>query len=133
MGYVILQYSEKIGFRVDYEDFKDPTAKDYESEETDPDAIVLSEVAPLIQDGKLDEAITVIEKSKRQQPICGLDLSERYYNLLKMRKRKAGLLAYGVKHLDILTEKAKKVLGVIINKYPDHDIMPHVESFLARL
>jgi tetratricopeptide (TPR) repeat protein len=213
MGYVILQYSEKIGYRVDYEDFKDPAAKDYESEETDPDAIVLSEVAPLIQDGKLDEAISVIEKSNQQQPICGLDLSERYYNLLKMRKRKTGLLAYGVKHLDILTEKnqknkaivvfsecrkldskflpaadplfklagwlnetgktkaavavynlivksypdnslvpkayfrvaqifndrlmsaekAKKVLGVIKNKYPDHDIMPHVESFLARL
>ncbi len=213
MGYVILQYSEKIGYRVDYEDFKDPTAEDYESEETDPDAIVLSEVAPLIQDGKLDEAISVIEKSNQQQPICGLDLSERYYNLLKMRKRKTGLLAYGVKHLDILTEKnqknkaivvfsecrkldskflpaadplfklagwlnetgktkaavavynlivksypdnslvpkayfrvaqifndrlmstekAKKVLGVIKNKYPDHDIMPHVESFLARL
>jgi hypothetical protein len=30
------------------------------------------------------------------------------------------------------TEKAKKILGVIKNKYPDHDIMPHVESFLAR-
>jgi TolA-binding protein len=31
------------------------------------------------------------------------------------------------------SEKAKKVLGVIKNKYPDHDIMPHVDSFLARL
>jgi tetratricopeptide (TPR) repeat protein len=213
MGYVILQYSEKIGYRVDYEDFKDPTAEDYESEQTDPDTIVLNEVAPLIQEGKLDEAISAIEKLTLHQPICGVDLSERYYNLLKMRKRKAGLLEHGVKHLDILaaknqknkaiavfsecrnldsnflpaadplfklagwlnetgktkaavavynllaksypdnsltpkayfrvaqlfndrlmsSEKAKKVLGVIKNKYPDHDIMPHVDSFLARL
>ena len=213
MGYVILQYSEKIGYQVDYEDFKDPTAEDYGSEETDTDAIVLSEVAPLIQDGKLDEAISVIEKSNQQQPICGVDLSERYYNLLKMRKQKTKLLEHAVKHLDILadenqknkalavfsecrklddkflpaadplfklagwlnetgktkaavavynlvvksypennlvpkayfrvaqifndrlmsTEKAKKVLNVIKAKYPDHDIMPHVDNFLARL
>jgi hypothetical protein len=31
------------------------------------------------------------------------------------------------------SEKAKKVLGIIKNKYPDNDIMPHVENFLARL
>ena len=49
MGYVILQYSEKIGYQVDFEDFKDPTAEGYESDETDTDAIVLSEVAPLIK------------------------------------------------------------------------------------
>jgi TolA-binding protein len=30
-------------------------------------------------------------------------------------------------------EKAKKVLGVIKTRYPDHDIMPHVDNFLARL
>jgi len=213
MGYVILQYSEKIGYQVDYEDFKDPTAEDFESEKTDPDAIILGEVAPLIQDGKLDEAISVINQLTQQQPICGVDLSERYYNLLKMRKRKAELLAHGVKHLDILTgknqknkaiavfsecrrldteflpaadplfklagwlnetgktkaavavynlmvrsypenllvpkayfrvaqifndrlmstERAKKALSVIKKKYPDHDIMPHVDNFLARL
>ena len=173
----------------------------------------MSEVAPLIQDGKLDEAISLIKKLTQQQPICGVDLSERYYNLLKMRKRKAELLAHGVNHLDILadknqknkaiavfsecrkldnkflpaadplfklagwlnetgktkaavavynlivksypenslvpkayfrvaqifndrlmsTGKAKKVLSVIKTKYPDHDIVPHVDNFLARL
>jgi len=30
-------------------------------------------------------------------------------------------------------EKAKKVLSVIKTKYPDHDIVPHVDNFLARL
>jgi tetratricopeptide (TPR) repeat protein len=213
MGYVILQYSEKIGYKVDFEDFKDPSAENYDSEEMDPDAIILAEVAPLIQEGKLDEAISVIKNLTQQQAICGVDLSERYYNLLKMRKRNVELLEYGVKHLDILTdknqkniaiavfsecrkldnkflpaadplfklagwlnetgktkaavavynlvvksypenslvpkayfrvaqifndrlmnsEKAKKVLSVLKQKYPDHDIMPHVENFLARL
>jgi TolA-binding protein len=31
------------------------------------------------------------------------------------------------------TEKAKKILSVIKTRYPDHDIMPHVDNFLARL
>ena len=31
------------------------------------------------------------------------------------------------------SEKAKKVLSVLKQKYPDHDIMPHVDNFLARL
>ena len=114
MGYVILQYSEKIGYQVEYEDFKDPTAEGYESDETDTDAIVLSEVAPLIQDGKLDEAISVIEKLTQQQPICGVDLSERYYNLLKMRKRKAKLLEHAVNHLDILAGKNQKNKAIAV-------------------
>ena len=114
MGYVILQYSEKIGYRVDYEDFQDPTAEDYESGQTDPDAIVLSEVAPLIQDGKLDEAIALIEKLTLQQPICGPDLSERYYNLLKMTKRKEGMLTHAVNHLDILTANNQKNKAITV-------------------
>ena len=114
MGYVILQYSEKIGCQLDYEDFQDPSAEDYESEDADPDAIVLSEVAPLLQDGKLDEAISVIKKSIQQQPIWGVELSERYYNLLKMRKRKAELVAHGVNHLDMLAEKNQKNKAVAV-------------------
>ena len=213
MGYVILQYHEKIGYHVDYEDFQDPGAVQYESAEADPDAAVLREVAPLIQDGRLDEAIDVIKKYTEQQPIHGMELSERYYNLLKMRNRNSELLLYGIKHLDVLTgqnqknkalavfsecrkldgeflpaadsllklagwlnetgktkaaiaaynlivksypdspllpkayfriaqifhdrlmsaDKAKKVLSAIKKKYPDHEIMPHVDNFLARL
>ena len=213
MGYVILQYHDKIGYQVEYEDFKDPDSVKHESQAIDPDDVVLREVAPLIQDAKLDEAIAVISKKTQQQPICGVNLSERFYNLLKMRKRKAELLDHAVKHLDILTaanqkskaiavyaecrkidndflptatvlfklagwlnetgkskaaiavynrllksypqdslipksyfrvaqifhdrlmsvEKTKKVLNIIKSKYPDHEIMPHVQNFLARI
>jgi tetratricopeptide (TPR) repeat protein len=213
MGYVILQYHKKIGYQVDYEDFKDPNSEDYTPKAVDPDANVLREVAPLIQGGKLDEAISAIEKMTQEQEISGVDLSERYYNLLKMRKRKAALLKHGVKYLDILTdkneknraiavfaecrkldagflpaatalfklagwlnetgktkaavavynclvksypknplvpksyyrvaqifhdrlmstEKTKKILNLLKKKFPDHDIMLHVDNFLARL
>ena len=213
MGYVILQYHEKIGYQVEYEDFKDPASEAFLSKQIDPDANVLREVAPLIQGGKLDEAISAIQKMTEQKAIAGVNLSERYYNLLKMRKRKAELLEHAVKHLDLLVEnnqvekamavfaecrkldaaflpaatvlfklagwlnekgktkaaisvyntllkaypentlvpksyyrvaqifhdrlmnaeKTKKILNLMKKKFPDHDIMPHVDNFLARL
>jgi len=213
MGYVILQYHDRIGYKVDFEDFEDPNAEDYEPKEVDPDEAVLREVVPLIQEGKLDEAISVIQKMTLHQEIKGINLSERYYMLLKMKKRRAKMLAHGVNHLDKLTDKnqkikglavfsecrkidagflptagalfklagwlnetgktqaavsvynllvksypqhpmvpkayfriaqlfhdglmktdkAKKILSALQMKYPEHEIMPHVENFLARL
>ena len=213
MGYVILQYHEKIGYQVDYEDFTDPDAESFEPQKSDPDAVVLNKVAPLIKEGKLDEAIAVIKQMSQQQPISGIELSERYYNLFKMRKRTAEMLVHGITHLDLLAaqnqkskaiavftecrtmdtnflpsatalfklagwlnengktkaavavyntlaksfpdnplvpkayfriaqifndrlmnkEQAKRALGLLLQKYPNHDIIPQVESFLARL
>lgn len=213
MGYVILQYHEKIGYDVGFEDFKDPDAEDYKPKEVDPDEDVLREVVPLIQEGKLDEAIAVIQKMTLHRGIKGVNLSERYYTLLKMKNKTAELLEHGVSHLDKLadknqknkalavfsecrkidtsfqptagalfklagwlnetgktqaavsvynflvksypqhplvpkayfriaqlfhdglmkTDKAKKILSALQMKYPDHEIMPHVENFLARL
>ena len=161
----------------------------------------------------MDDAIAMIESITVETPISGITLSERYYNLLKMRKRRAELLTHGVTHLDILTgagekrkavavftecrmadpgflptadamfrvagwlneigkikaaiavfntlaksypdnplvpkayfrmaqifhdrlmnrDQAKKALDLLLRKYPNHDITPQAESFLARL
>jgi tetratricopeptide (TPR) repeat protein len=179
----------------------------------DPDEAILREVAPLIQEGQLDKAIATIQKMTVHQGIKGINLSERYYTLLKMQKRQADLLEHGVNHLDKLvdksqknralavfsecrqmdanfmptaaalfklagwlnetgkpqaavslynslvksypqhplvpksyfriaqlfhdgllkTDKAKKILSALKMKYPEHEIRPHVENFLARL
>jgi tetratricopeptide (TPR) repeat protein len=213
MGYVILQYHDKIGYKVAFEDFNDPDSEEYKPKEVDPDEDVLREVAPLIQEGRLDEAISVIQKMTLNQGIKAINLSDRYYTLLKMKKRRAEMLEHGVSHLDKLaaenqknkalavfsecrkmdagflptacalfklagwlnetgktqaavsvynllvksypqhpmvpkayfriaqlfhdglmkTDKAKKILSALQMKYPEHEIMPHVENFLARL
>jgi hypothetical protein len=114
MGYVILQYHEKIGFQVDFEDFTDPTLEDYEPQKSDPDAVILSKVEPLIKEGQLDEAIGVIKNLTQEQPISGIKLSERYYNLLKMKKRSAELMEHAVTHLDILTVENQKSKAISI-------------------
>ena len=213
MGYVILQYHDRIGYQVDFEDFLDPTAESHEPRKLDPDAAILARVEPLIKEGKLDEAIAMIQSMTAETPISGITLSERYYNLLKLRKRGAELQTHGVTHLDILTsanekrkaiavftecrmadpgflptapalfqvvgwlneigktkaaiavfntlaksypdnplvpkayfrmaqifhdrlmnrDQAKKVLDLLLRKYPNHDITSQAESFLARL
>ena len=114
MGYVILQYHDRIGYDVDFEDFLDPTAESYEPGKFDPDAAILAKIEPLIKEGKLDEAIAMIQSMTAETPISGITLSERYYNLLKMRKRGAELLTYGVTHLDILTSASEKRKAIAV-------------------
>jgi len=213
MGYVILQYHEKIGYDVNFEDFSDPATQVRRPSEIDPDAAILSAVNPLIQEGKLDEAILQIQSMTQAQGIQGVNLSERYYNLLKLRKRTNELLGHGTHHLELLAgknikskalkvyieclrvkpdflpsadvlfklggwlnesgkakealslynrliksypqnpivpktyfrvaqifhdrllnvEKAKKMLGALKAKYPDHDIIPQVTNYLANI
>ncbi len=213
MGYVILQYHDRIGYHVDYEDFKDPSADGARAQPADPDAAVLTQITPLIQDGRLEEAIGVIKQMTGSEGIKGLNLSERYYTLLKMKKRTAQLLEHGVRHLELLaaqnerkkalavygeclkldgkflpkadtlfkiggwlnesgkikaavgvynrlvkaysenplsarayfraaqifhdrlmsTEKARAILKGVMRKYPNHEIIPHVENYLAHL
>jgi tetratricopeptide (TPR) repeat protein len=114
MGYVILQYHDKIGYKVAFEDFNDPDSEEYTPKEVDPDEAVLREIAPLIQEGKLEEAISVIQKMTLHQGIKGINLSERYYTLLKMKKRQAELLEHGVNHLDKLTDKNQKNKAIAV-------------------
>lgn len=213
MGYVILQYHDRIGYEVEYDDFRDPSVEAAMPAAIDPDEAILAEVTPLIQDGELDEAITLIQQRSRQEGIKGSNLSERYYNLLKMRKRTKDLIKHGVKHLEILaaanernkallafaecrkiypkflpeapalfklgdwmnetgktkeavslynllikshadsplvpkayfraaqifndrlmsTDKARKILNLVKAKYPSHEIVPKVDSYLAHI
>jgi len=106
MGYVILQYHDRIGYRVDYEDFTDPDSVPA-CVAADPDQAILNEIEPLIQEGKLDEAIEAIQQRLQTDGIEGINLSERYYNLLKMRKRYGEMAGHGVRHLDLLIEDNK--------------------------
>lgn len=116
MGYVILQYHDRIGYQVDYEDFMDPDAMPTEMAAMDPDQAILSEVEPLIQEGKLDEAIEVIQRRSAVDGIKGVNLSERYYNLLKMRKRYKNMIEHANRHFDLLVEKNSrdKVMKVYV-------------------
>ncbi len=104
MGYVILQYHQEIGYQVDYEDFKESTATTKEIKE-DENINILNKVNIMIKDGKLDEAISFIKDTTKTSPITDITLSERYLNLLIMKKRKSEMLKHCITHLDLLAHK----------------------------
>ena len=105
MGYVILQYHEEIGYQVDYEDFKESAVKEIEEDES---TNILNRVNIMIKDGKLDDAISFIKDTTKTRPITDITLSERYLNLLLMKKRKPEMLKHCITHLDLLAHKNTK-------------------------
>ncbi len=213
LGYVILQYHEEVGYQVDQDDFRDPTEVAAGPRQVDPDAQVLNAVKPLIQEGKLDEAISLITEMTAVTGIQGVNLAERYYTLLKMKKKIPELLEHASYYLDMLAaennktkalkvyieckkikpdflpdanalfqlagwlnemgkskeaiatynrlvkeypehklvpkafyrvaqifqdrlmspDNARKILTGVKQKYPDHEIIPHVENYLANI
>ena len=108
MGYVILQYHEEVGYQVDYEDFKESVVKPKEIEE-DESTNMLNRVNIMIKDGKLDDAISFIKETTKTHPITDITLSERYLNLLIMKKQKAAMLKHCITHLDLLAHENIKI------------------------
>jgi len=108
MGYVILQYHEEVGYQVDYEDFKESVVKPEEIEE-DESTNMLNRVNIMIKDGKLDDAISFIKDTTKTHPITNITLSERYLNLLIMKKQKPAMLKHCITHLDLLAHENIKI------------------------
>lgn len=112
MGYVILQYHEEVGYEVDYENFRDPSlgqGRPEESQTGGADPRIINQVNILVTEGKLDEAVKFIQAQTAESGIQDLTLSERYFNLLKLTKRKAELLKHSVTHLHLLSEANQKI------------------------
>ncbi len=112
MGYVILQYHAEIGYKVDFDDFKEQETKKDDAAPVDPGTQILKEINPLIQDGKYEEAIATIKKMTHANPISSVELSNRYYALLKMTKKSQDMLVYSVNHLTVLTEGKHKAAAL---------------------
>jgi tetratricopeptide (TPR) repeat protein len=104
MGYVILQYHAAIGYDVDYESFHDPELEEEMPDEDNADNQILRQVNVLVKEGRLDEAIALIRQHTESNGIQDITLSDRYMNLLKIRKRTADLQHYVPNHLDLLAQ-----------------------------
>lgn len=107
MGYVILQYHEEIGYRVDAEDFIDQSpvlwrgsVSSAEKKEDATEAI-LNQVNILLKDGRAEDAVFVM-RDRMQDRAARRVLSERYYNLLKITHRESEMLTHAVVYLDLL-------------------------------
>ena len=110
MGYVILQYHEEVGYEVDYENFRDPHQASETPAEVPPtgQGDILNPVNTMIKSGKLDEAIDFIKARTAETGITDLTLSEIFFNLLKIKKRKTDLLDHCNTHLALMARANQK-------------------------
>ena len=68
---------------------------------------LLSRIDALIEDGKVDGALTLIE-SERDAVSSDINLSERYYNILKLKNKTVKMLEHGSTYLDLLAKGRSK-------------------------
>ena len=105
MGYVMLQYHEEVGYEVDVDE-KESFLKD-EKAVGGADTQVLNRVDIFIKEGKIDDAITLIQ-GETSGDMSKLDLAERYFNLLKIKQRVPEMLKHGRRYLELLAEAKDK-------------------------
>lgn len=124
LGYVILQYHERVNFPVEYEalinamypeigvpSIVDPKQADGGSSSAQNESgRLLNEIGALVQEGKIPAAIELVRPHAAS--IDDLTLSQRYVDLLEMAKNTDLLLAHIPRHLSLLLcagEKQKAI------------------------
>lgn len=105
MGYVMLQYHEEVGYEVDVDE-KESFLKE-EAALAGTESQILSRVDIFIKEGKIDDAITLIE-GETSGNMSKLDLAERYFNLLKIKQLVPEMLRHGRRYLELLAEANDK-------------------------
>jgi tetratricopeptide (TPR) repeat protein len=105
MGYVLMQYHDRIGYEVelDEKEFAAGGAAPVDNEAMD----LLNRVDVLIKEGNTDDAIYLI-KNQAGELLSDPELSERYYNLLKVKGLAPEMLDHARAYLDILAKSNRK-------------------------
>jgi len=103
MGYAMLQYHQEIGFEVDYEKF---IGQELAAPESPADGL-LTEVEVLVKEGNIDEAIAAIGRASREG-FTELQVAERYYNLLKVKRATEELARHCPAYLELLVKEDKR-------------------------
>ena len=113
MGYVILQYHHRLDYPVDLETilasmYPALSSEDPGSAEKTQHGDLLNDIGMLIQDGELDKAIDEIERRVNLDEIEDLELSKRYFGLLKTQNHQAKLLMFAPRYLRLLAKSDAK-------------------------
>lgn len=131
MGYVLLQYHREVGYQIRHEDFQDDSDKKVNGEMIDPAKKVVDALNILIKEGKHDEAIQFIEASTANAGFAGADLSERYLNLLKMKKDGAKIKAHAPVHLGLLVKENQQAKACALHTEilsGDQEFLPDAQT-----
>ncbi|MFC1883713.1 tetratricopeptide repeat protein [Thermodesulfobacteriota bacterium] len=105
MGYVLLQYHDRIGYEVELDEKE--LVSDGLSSAEDEVSDLLNRLDILIKEGNTDDAIYLI-KNQAGENLSNPELSERYYNLLKIKGRIPEMLEHAKAYLEVLSKINKK-------------------------
>lgn len=101
MGYVLFQYHEEVGYDVELDE------EEFEPEDDaaahDPEQDILERINMFVKDGRLEDAVVYI-KSKTNGEIKNLELSEKYFNILKITKNESELVKHSLSHMNLLAK-----------------------------
>lgn len=107
LGYVLLQYHKEIGYDVDYEFFMEHRGGKRQRKKQTPEDELNRGVAILIKQGKYEQALEELHPHiKKEKPL--LEISEKFFQLLKMAGKTEDASRYAVRHLDLLVGEEKK-------------------------
>ncbi|HNR12430.1 MAG TPA: tetratricopeptide repeat protein [Thermodesulfobacteriota bacterium] len=105
MGYVLLQYHDKVGWEVNLEEYvSSRNSLEKQKSGTGQKTVhnpTLDMVDVMIRDGQIEEAIGYIREQIESAP-TDLNLAGRYYKLLKAKQSVPEMLEHAKRYLDIL-------------------------------
>lgn len=107
MGYVLLQYHESIGYEIEADDIKGASVE----RNRVPDDLVTREkkiVAVLCREARFDEAADHIRQWHRQGGEFDAELAGQYFELLKNRNDKDGMLVHAPVYLELTVSEGKR-------------------------
>ena len=121
MGYILFQYHEKAGYKVDFDGDQDAASSRSSSvapvsPDEDEKSQLLNRINIFIKDGDYDSAITLIERDAFGHDMDPV-MAERYYHLLKLRERSSDMASFGRYYLRQIqkTGHAEKIAQVFLD------------------
>ncbi|MDJ0887758.1 MAG: tetratricopeptide repeat protein [Desulfobacterales bacterium] len=107
MGYVLLQYSDAIGYEVRFADFHDHRANAPAAPLTAVDQLQ-AQIDPMVKEGRLEEAVQTVRAAIDAGHINGEEMRAQHYKLLKAAGRLPEMAAEGQLLLEQYVKAAQK-------------------------
>ncbi|MBL0715391.1 MAG: B-box zinc finger protein, partial [Desulfosarcina sp.] len=105
MGCVLLQYSDAIGYQVEFPDFHDPQQAGPSAPASEVDRLMV-QIDPMVKEGRLEEAVGTVKKAVDAGRVNAVEVREHYYKLLKAAGRTQEMVSEGQLLLDQFTKAA---------------------------
>jgi tetratricopeptide (TPR) repeat protein len=107
MGYVLLQYSDAVGYEVDFADFHDPQQAGPPVAASAADQL-MSQIDPMVKEGRLEEAVQTVRQAIEAARVDAAEIRAPYYKLLKAAGHTQEMVDEGKLLLDQYVQAARK-------------------------